>query len=413
MALLLPGPADLRRTTAQPGLGREKRRTRTVRSLGRVEIIGDPNKARDLWAEMEAICPNSIYQTRRWALAWLDTVGAACDAFPMLVAAYARTGEPVAFLPLGVVAHERIRIAGFLGGRDSNANFGLFRPGVRWTRGDIESIFRAAALKAARRPDVFALSHQPHEWEGAPNPLLELPHQPSASAGHSTLLARDGKSDGKSFACAKLSPTTRKKLDRKWRRLESLAGPLTYRKAERPDDAAHFLDAFFRQKLARFKQQGIESDLDHPAARAFLERAALGGGRRRPAIELHALAAGDRIFAVYGGALHRSRFHAMFNSFELAEEVAKSSPGDLLLRAMIETMCADGVECFDLGVGEARYKDAWCENIEPLFETIIPVTAKGRAFAMAESTRLRLKRQVKQSPWLWSLAQRLRMRVAP
>ena len=398
------GPAPLRQTAPKVGAALpEKRRARNGRTLGHVQVHACASDAEAVWAELESACPGSVYQTRRWLIPWMETIGAAAGIVPMLVAAYGKGGSPVAFLPLGVVAFERIRIAGFLGGRDSNANFGLFRPGAAFSRGDLDSIFRAAALKAGLKPDVFALSRQPEAWEGARNPLLALPHLPSASAGHSTRL----RFDAPGYLSSKLSADAHKKLLKKARRLQRECGPLLHVRPKGRAEIGAVLEAFFAQKLARFRAQGIDSDFEHPAARAFLERATRDD-EGRPSIELHALAAGERIVATYGGSLHRNRFHAMINSFDAEPAVARSSPGDLLLLSMLESMCAEGVECFDLGVGEARYKDVWCETSEPLFETLIPVTARGRAFALAEWARLRLKRQVKQSPWLWSVAQQLR-----
>lgn len=65
-----------------------------------------------------------------------------------------------------------------------------------------------------------------------------------------------------------------------------------------------------------------------------------------PAIELHALVTGNRIVAVYAGATHRGRFHAMINSFDPAPEIARTSPGDLLM-SMMQTIGDRGFsECF-------------------------------------------------------------------
>ena len=405
MSLLSLAPTSISPLhAARPEGVREQRRAKGGRALGRIEVHDNFHAAEPAWTELESLSPGSAYQTRRWLSAWIETIGRACGAEPMLVVAYGRDRAPVACFPFGVIGHERIRIAGFLGGRDSNANIGLFRPGAAFSRSDLESVFRAAALKTEKRPDAFVLSNQPMVWEGHANPLLVFPHQPSPSFGHASALLPD-------FAVyleSKLSSEARKKLFKKRKRLEKEAGPLRHLVASDRSEALRILDAFFAQKLARFTMLGIESDFEHPSARAFLERGSFDGvDVGAPVIELHALLAGERIVATYGGVRHRRRFHAMFNSFDMAADVAKCSPGDLLLMSLLEQMCAAGVECFDLGVGEARYKDAWCD-LEPLFETIIPVSAKGRAFALAESTRLRLKRQVKQSPWLWSLAQRLR-----
>ena len=63
---------------------------------------------------------------------------------------------------------------------------------------------------------------------------------------------------------------------------------------------------------------------------------------------------------------------------------------------------------FDLGVGEARYKSQYCPVPEPLFDSIVPLTALGGAVAAAERGRVRAKRWIKQTPWAWAAVQKAR-----
>ena len=96
----------------------------------------------------------------------------------------------------------------------------------------------------------------------------------------------------------------------------------------------------------------------------------------------------------------------MINSYDADAEIARSSPGALLLRAIIEAKCRDGLAAFDLGIGEARYKDEWCDETLPLFDSLMPVSPKGHVYCAFESARLRGKRWIKQSPWAWPAVRR-------
>ena len=172
--------------------------------------------------------------------------------------------------------------------------------------------------------------------------------------------------------------------------------------------ARRVLDAFFEQKLARFREKNIESVFETAEARAFMESAALAGlADGAPALQLHALTLDDRIIATYGGGAHRGRLHLMVNSFDGDVEIARCSPGDLLLQSIIEKACAEGLTGFDLGIGEARYKDSWCDESVAMFDSIMPVSAKGRVYARYESLRLNAKRWIKQSDWAWPLLLRV------
>ena len=152
--------------------------------LGRIDVHENLVDGAAAWSEMEALCPATVYQTRRFLLPWLATHGADACVTPMIVVAHDAQGIPVALLPFGVAKSGPARIAGFLGGADSNANVGLFRPGVDFSAADLESLLRAVAAKSRLRPDAFLLVNQPLTIEGRPNPLDIFPHQDAASFCH-------------------------------------------------------------------------------------------------------------------------------------------------------------------------------------------------------------------------------------
>jgi CelD/BcsL family acetyltransferase involved in cellulose biosynthesis len=44
---------------------------------------------------------------------------------------------------------------------------------------------------------------------------------------------------------------------------------------------------------------------------------------------------------------------------------------------VVRMCCQRGLSEFDLGVGEARFRRLFCTEIEPLFDTFRPLTARG------------------------------------
>ena len=386
--------------------GVDTRREGKSRTLGRVDVLDTLAAAEPAWTRLEAECGGSIYQTRRFLQPWIETFGARARTRAMIVVARDASGDPVALLPFGVTRRGPVRIAGFLGGTDSNANLGLFRPDTTFTSGDLESLLRAAAAKATVRPDVFLLENQPKQWEGRDNPLDVFSTLPSASFSHRGALAEDPR-----VFLGRLSKDTAKKLRTKQKRLEE-QGALTLVSPTTPAEISHVLDAFFAQKLATFREKHIHSEFGSPEARSFLERACSpGADGSRPAIELHALALGGRVVATYGGGVHREHLHLMFNSYDIDPEIARSSPGDLLLQMLLERKCREKLRSFDLGIGEARYKSAWCDASEPMFDSVLAISAPGHAFRVAEIARRAFKRRIKQSSWAWPVAQILMRRV--
>ena len=350
------------------------------------------------WSELERTAPCSIYQTRRFLESWADTLGRAAGLRPCYVLARDRAGQPVALLPLGLRRRGGVTVACLLGGKDANLQLALLRPSAGWTRESLRLMLREAARLSGA--DIFVFPNQPYAYAGEANPLAALPHGESPSAAYGTSLP----ASGETLLAAKLSKDTRKKLRKKEARLAAL-GAVRHVVAASPAERATILDAFLAQKNARFRERGIASEFGTAAMRAFIE----GASATEPAgIELHALFAGERIVTTYGGAAHGARWSGMFNSFDAEEAIARSSPGDLLLMRIIESCCARGLRVFDLGVGEARYKAALCDELIPLFDAAVGFGVPGRTAAALFRGKQALKRGVKRDARLMSLAGRVR-----
>lgn len=360
------------------------------------------------WSDLEALAPASIYQTLRWLKPWTEHVAAEQGLTPMFVLVRDEGALPLALLPFGVRRKGGLRVAEFLGGQDSNANMGLFRPGTSFSAVDLRSILNQAAAASASRPDAFILGNQPHAWGGVPNPLRQLPHQPSPSYLHGAALA----GDVAAYLASRQSSATRKKMRTKTKRLAEY-GEVRFVRAMDEETGARLLSVLLAQKQERLAAMGLGGSGYSPGQRAFFAKACLTDiASGAPAIELCGLMAGERVVGTWGGGVHQGRYHGMINSYDMDPAVADNSPGELLLAQVLSELGARGLDGFDLGVGEARYKETWCERVEPLFDTLHGVTPLGRAYCLVERARRRIKRAVKQNHWLWPRIVSLRKRLA-
>lgn len=181
-----------------------------------------------------------------------------------------------------------------------------------------------------------------------------------------------------------------------------------FRQARDAADVDAILGAFFQQKERRFRELGIDNPFTG-AMQSFLRQGSLAGlDDGRPAIELYALSAGERIVATFGGTGDRWRLCGMFNSFDSTDDVMKCSPGELLLAELIRRQCELGRQVFDLGVGKAAYKTALCDEVEDLIDVFVPVTAHGWLYALTVERLVASKRFIKQTPWALRAANGLR-----
>jgi CelD/BcsL family acetyltransferase involved in cellulose biosynthesis len=91
--------------------------------------------------------------------------------------------------------------------------------------------------------------------------------------------------------------------------------------------------------------------------------------------------------------------------------VRKFSPGSLLLHYLIEDACRRGLNFFDMGAGDARHKEEWCDIDTPLFENIIAFDERGYLLTVPLAAQEAVKRFIKTRPKLWALAQSVRRKL--
>ncbi len=391
----------------QPATARSMRAA--DRRIARVEVFDDLTAAEPHWRALELVDSLATpYQRYDFLKHWQRHVGSNSGMTPFIVVGFNQESEPLFLLPLcsrpigGLVGLE------FLGGKHANFNMALWRRDVAATIG--ADGLRNVLASLSGHADVLKLINQPLTWGGATNPFALLPHQRAANYGFSGALVPDFDA----LLRARSNSEARKKMRKKERALAS-SGELRFERATEPDDVRRVIDAFFKQKSARMRALGMSDAFSLPGVRRFIEAAAteqlLDG---KPLVELYALSVDDIIVATMGGIVGSSRFCAMFNSI-IQGRFSVESPGEQLILRLVRSCCERGLLTFDLGIGEARYKNLLCGDAEPLFDSYIPLSPAGRLLALAFALGAATKRGIKSQPALWSIVgafRRLRARLS-
>lgn len=370
-----------------------------------IKVCAEPREALDVWRALSPAVCGSYYQSESFLLAWLECYGRLHKVEPFFIIARDALGAPLALLPFGLFRFGPLRVAQFLGGTHSNYNLGLFRADAAFSARDLRFLLREAA-RVKNGPHLYRLLNMPLVWRGAPNPLVQLMHRSAANRGYATKLWPDGEA----WLEARLSTQTHKKLRKKERRLAGM-GALRYFRAESPAEAERILDAFFRQK--RLRVAGLGEGAKAAANRAFYEKlAALRASEAKPALELHALAIDGQVIATFAAGLNGDRMQGLFNSYDPDPEIARYSPGEILLSHVLRDACARKIAEFDLGLGEARYKNTFCDKIEAVADAFFACSLSG-LFALPFFTAgLAIEGAIKRNPLLWGMVMHWRRRRA-
>lgn len=367
------------------------------------QVYDDLAVVEPLWRALEAEGVGSPYQRFDWVRSYAESLAAHERFEPRVVLVRGPADRPMMLLPLAIRRRRGIRVAAIVGGKHANYHLPVLAPDAPPLPPEAVRAL-LAELGRALRVDLWSFVNLPVTWQGRPNPLALPTARPNPSDAYRLTLDATGEDTLKRA----LDKDARKKLRQKERYLAAL-GPVTHRVAQTPAEVDRVLDAYFAQKAARFRALGLPADIEDAPMRAFIRRGCLAGlAAGRPAVELHALEAGDRVVAVFGLAADRRRAAGMFISFDGAAETARCSPGDLLVARVIAEQCRRGRRSFDLGVGEARYKSTFCGEVDPLVALALPVTLRGRAYAGALRGLGSAKRLVKRTPWAWRAVGALR-----
>ena len=400
-ALVEPNPSAPTHRYAQAPVARTAEAAKSWASLSVVEDIAALEAE---WRALESHALVTPYQAYGWVRPFAETVGAADRmAFRYAVLRDAG-GAALAILPLIITRRNGIRFAEFIGGKHANYHMGIYDPAfaagldASGARLLLEEI--GAAIGGL---DAFIFVNQPTLWRGAANPLAPLAAGPSPSGAYKLALVPG---DCEASLRRSMSSHAHKKLKNKRNRFIA-HGPSEMVRARTPGEIARVIDAFLRQKAARFAMMGVPDPFTPLAVRRFIERGAQPDGERPPVLELYSLDVAGQSVATYIGAVQGTRFSGMATSFDMESEVAKTSPGEILLVDLIKLKCREGITVFDLGVGEARYKTTICDERDDLVDSFLPLTAKGRVFALFSRAKREAKRRIKASPVALKLAHRV------
>ncbi|MCR4266034.1 GNAT family N-acetyltransferase [Nitratireductor sp. ZSWI3] len=343
-------------------------------------------------------------QSPDWIEAWVRH--ATLDCFILRVTT---GGAHHLSLACEIVPKGPFRIARFIGDSHANGNFPALSQAV--PQADAAALAGAIAQGLRQeRPDIdlLMLERQVRDNAGLENPFLGMRHHRSPNVA----LAVDLKGGFDAVLSRASGKRKRKQYRSQARKFEAAGGHRRHQAASRAEADA-MLDAFFAMKRVRFAKMGI-SDVFAPQAvqRAFRDLFGAAAETAEPAFVLHGLEIDGRLRAVTGASRTAERLICEFSAIS-EDALSEASPGAFLFYENIEDACTEGLSVYDFSVGDEYYKRLWCDLETSHFDTLIPLSAKGRVLAGLHAATTGAKRYVNASPRLWTIVKRLRRWLAP
>lgn len=346
--------------------------------LGEVTVYREPDPMLAVggaWDRLLARSPaNTIFLTAGWLRAAWEAFG---DNKRLLIIALGNPLEPVA----AVAFQEQGGVVEFLGtGPSDYLDFVFSSDVTEAAKSQAIYVMLQAAIEATPGFRRFHLKNIPDE-NGTPADLLALAGPPWATILRSARAPTMEMSAG--------PEAVKKKSLRRHENALARIGNLASETFSDGERILPLLETFFEQHVQRWQGTPYPSLFLDPRNREFIRRMVryLGptGWLRFTTVTLD-----DRILAAHLGSFHAKRFTWYKPTYDPA--FAKHSPGEVLLKRLVERAIAEGAEEFDFTIGDEAFKDRFATKVR----TVVDIEVTNRRWrSLRTRAKLRLRRLAK------------------
>ena len=356
------------------------------------------------WFEQEGDC--YAFQSFNWTRNWYELIGKGAGVRAYLVLIEYPKGHPVMLLPLGIQQMGPASCLIWLGGKIADYQGPLLSKNCAETLNInlFNHVWRDVLEKLPEFDAIF-FENQPEFIAKQKNPFLFIPCQPHPSSAHFTRIEGDIESFIKQKRSKKSIATERAKQ----RRLSS-KGVLDFIVASKHEEISPILDTMMQQKSESYRKLGVTDLFNQHQYRAFFEYMS-EHHIKDSFIHLCALKLDKQILATHWGMVYKKRFYIFMPTYA-HDELARYSPGNILLRKIFEWCISNDVEICDFTTGDERYKYHWCDQELKLYDCFQPQTIKGILYVWPTRLQRTLKRKIKHSPTMSKVFFSLRTRIS-
>jgi CelD/BcsL family acetyltransferase involved in cellulose biosynthesis len=338
-----------------------------------VELLAGGNLAAADWPSISDVrdLRMYIYQSREFLDIWLDTIGKASRIEPCFIVVRDADGWPVLYLPLVIETKFNVRMLRFMDCGVADYNAPIVAADHTLSRQEFHDVW-AKVLALLPGFDVIDLKKIASDVVGAVNPLTYLDCTPFGESGHGIVLTR-----------LRDQTDTRRSVVRLRRKLQSQAkglsriGELRFIVNPAATEAARVTERLLELKRRKYQRTSTPDFLTAPGVERFY-REMMRPGRLGTISHLSALTVGDTVASAHLGFIGRGRFYYIFPAYDTA--FGRHRVGHLLLEHLIDQSVAQDFDTFDLGVGDASYKNKWATHHLALHSHERAATAAGRVY---------------------------------
>ena len=336
-------------------------------------IFHSTDEAEAIWRTAQRSSQCYVFQSFEWCHTWMEAVGSRHGVTPRIAHISLDGGHVELLLPLQLQRKRAgVVTLGFLGGRQANHAAPIIY-GTAPAQLDGQELW--ACLKQVLRQcdaDVLDFRALRPSVGNLANPLLHARHNQSSVRTYSLRLA----GTWTDFAERRLNNKHRAESRRRWRKL-AREGELRFVVERSGGPRAQAITRWLiEQKLAHLPADKAET---FRAAREFL-LSITSGQARAPCVRVSALTLDHELVAAHLGVVWQDCLIGIQTTYDPAWRAY--APGRLLMESLLQYAFEQRFHEFDFSVGDAPYKEIYCDFSEPLYWLTYPRTALGSAYAL-------------------------------
>ena len=353
------------------------------------------------WRAFEQHADCTVFQTYEWLSTWQRHIGERDHVRPAIVVGRDGHGGIVFMLPLATRATGFARELTWLGSELCDYNAPLLAESFS-RHVDAEqfkqlwrSIIEWLQIQPRLRFDLVRFEKMPATIGAQPNPMLALGVTLNPSGAYATPLGESWDA----FYAAKRSANTRRRDRTKRNRLAEF-GEIKLVTPDSESGVTETLSVLMAQKALAFARMGVANLFARPGYVDFY-RAIATDPSTRHLVHVSRLEVGSQAAAANIGLTFRGTYYHLQASYTDGE-LARFGPGAAHLHDLLRYAIEHGFKTYDFTIGDERYKLDWCDGAQPLYDHIAVATWRGALVVAPVIAMQKLKRRIKQTPWLWN-----------
>ena len=351
----------------------------------KIEIFDEfNNRLKNIWKNCKTDTNSTIFQNYDWIENWYNNFGDYYKTNLCISVAY-KDEDVICILPLCINSKNSFKVLEWIGLGVSDYMLPIIKDNVVIDKKEFEIIFKKIFYQC-NQIDLMHLINQPEIINNSINPLVKYFKNNIISTSYRILIDTEWSSYTKSNKSIKRKSGD---LDRDKRKLTNYNSNISFSEYVDISSMTEVTKKLIEMKETQYKSTGVKNIFKYSMFRNFYLNL-LKRDTFINKVHITSLAIDDKIIALHYGLKEGKTYYYLIPAYE--QEFNKFSPGNILLKKLMEDKFDNGFKFFDFLPGNEKYKGTWSNNKFNNFEYLKPISVKGYIFYIFLSTRNLLKK---------------------